>query len=163
MWDPEARYPRSAFLQAIAPPSAGPFDAPTVCLEVNQGWLAVICGALWELGQAPAVVVADSAALADWQGRLTDLMAALFTAGECMQAGIVTVTIAAGQAVGTVAVVFPTPVSVAPVVVVSEGTGDYIASTDSITATGFTADITASVSVIADSPSVFSWIARVAT
>lgn len=163
MWDPEALYPRSAFLQAITPPTGGPQDPPTVCVELAASWVEYINAALWALGEQAAVVVANPAALADWQGRLTALMLALATAVECMEAGTVAVTITAGNAEGTTAVVFPTAFSAIPVVVVSESTGDYIASTDSVTETGFNADLTAPTPVIADSTATISWVARLPT
>jgi hypothetical protein len=72
------------------------------------------------------------------------------------------ITILAGNASATHIVTLPRPFSVPPVAVVSESTGDYIASVDGTTDTTLTLRLTANVAVIVDTTSTVSWIAGVA-
>lgn len=164
MYDPLfARYNRGSFTEPVAPPTGLASDPPLVCVEVAASWVPFIVGALQQLCQPTTWIYADQAALIDILGRVQDLLALIGTAGACMEAGSVSVTIPAGAATGLSVVTFPAAMTAAPIVVVSESTGLYIASADTITSAGFHAHITANVPVIADSIATFSWIARLPT
>lgn len=163
MYDPDfARYNRGSFAEPVPTPPGSAFDAPTVCLEVAASWLPYITGALSQLAQPSTWITDTDMSLWDILGRVQDLIAAIGEAGACMQAGTQALTVTAGNAAAVIGVLFPTPFSVAPVVVVSESTGLLIASVETVAATGFTASITANVPTSVDMPCLVSWLARVA-
>ena len=164
MWIPDdftSLWQRGSFVEAVPIPSSQPGDQPLVCIEVNPEWIPYICGALMQLMQPSTWIAASPSALAAVLGAVTDLIAIVGTAVQCMQAGTQSVTITAGNAVGTQAVTFPVAFSSTPVVVVSEDSGDYIASATSVTDTGFTASLTANVNQPANVSATVSWMARI--
>jgi hypothetical protein len=77
-----------------------------------------------------------------------------------MQSGTAAVTILAGTAVGTAAVIFPTSFASLPDVVVSCDSGLYIAGKNSLSDTGFIATITARFAQPSNVSDVVTWIAR---
>ena len=83
MWDPESRYSRTSYAEPVTDPGTAPGDDPLICIQVNAGWVPYICGCVLQLAQPPAWT-ADAAALPDLLGRVTDLIARIGTAGECM-------------------------------------------------------------------------------
>jgi len=84
MWDPEADYPQSSYVEPVVDPGTAPGDGPLVCLQINAAWIPYIVGSVMQLGQPPAWTTTDPTALADLLGRLTDLIALIGTAGACM-------------------------------------------------------------------------------
>jgi len=164
MFEPLAgRLPRGSFAEPVLPPSTGSADSPTICLSLNSEWLPYVLGALQQLCLPTTWVVADDTALWDILGRVQDLLGTWGNPEECQQMGTQAMVIPSGAATVTHVVTFPNPFSVAPVVVVSESTGDYIASVDSTTEETATVRVTANVPVIADSATLLSWVAGVAS
>lgn len=164
MYDPLSYpRPRSSFVEPVRTPAGSPLDPPTVCVELAAAWLPYVVGALTQLCLPTTWITTNDAALIDILSRVQDLIDAVGTAGACMQAGQHVVTIAAGGAVGAYSVVFVQPFAVAPVVVVSESSGLYIASMRNVTVDGCDLVATANVDQRADATTTVSYIARVAS
>ena len=162
MYDPDfAKYNRGSYPGPVATPTGSWDTAPTICIEVSVAWVPYITGALSQLAQPTTWVHDTDTALWDVLGRVQDLIEAIGTAGACMRSGVQNVTILSGNAVGTIGVLFSAPFLAVPVIVVSESTGDFIASAGNVTLTGFDLSITANVNTIVDMPSLVSWVARV--
>lgn len=75
------------------------------------------------------------------------------------EAGVVSVTIAAGDGSGTIAVTFPQPFAIAPVVTPNCADGTLIASVSEVTEVGMNVTIAAAVDVDSDKTADVSWIA----
>ncbi len=164
MYDPIAgRLPRGSFSEPVVPPTTGSLDLPLACLQVNRDWLPYIEGALQQLALPSTWIVADDNALWDILSRVQDLLGEWGNSEACLQMGTQEITIGSGTATATHVVTLPQPFTVAPVAVVSESTGLYIASVDGTTESTVTLRITASVPVIVDSTALVSWIAGVAS
>lgn len=153
----------TSFPKPAPVPATDPFTGPFVCAQIPTAYMAVVLGALSQLLQPFAWRVdtddARNQAL-DWMDTLIGIIA---SAVECAEAGMVSVTITAGTASGTASVTFPTAYSTSPVVVVSSDNGNLIASSESVTADGFTARLTANTEVPADVTANVSWQAQVAS
>ena len=164
MWIPEqVRGPRSSFPVPVPDPGTEPLTGPNlVCVEFDQAWAKYAAGAISQLVQ-PTTWRGTDAQVLDLQARATELLTAIGNAQVCMEAGRVLVTISAGAAVGTVDVTFPMEFPDIPVVVVSENSGIYIASANSVATTGFAAHLTAAEEVLVDSSATLSWLARRST
>ncbi len=158
MWYDEG--PSSLYYEQLPIPSAAPTDDPQVCISLNPAWVPYLAGAAMDLLQRSTWDSIDPAVLLEVIGQATDLLAIIGNAGVCMQAGTASVTISSGQSVGTAVITFPVPFASTPVVVVSIDSGLYIAGKESLTASGFTATLTARFAVGADSTDTLSWIAR---
>jgi len=162
MYEPQTgTFARGSFREAVVPPTTASSDSPLVCLSVNADWLPYIEGALQQLALPSTWIVADDTALWDILSRVQDLIGQWGNSEVCRQMGTQEIIIESGTATATHVVTLPEPFSVAPVAVVSESTGLYIASVDSTTETTVTLRLTASVPVIVDSAATVSWIAGV--
>ena len=158
-----APYQRPSFVEAVRIPDGLYNTLPTFCVEIAESWRPYLLGALLQLAQPSTWIAADDTELYDILGRVQDLLGAVGAAGACMQSGSTAITIPAGSATATAAVVFPAPFTAAPVLVAGESTGLYIASAVDITAAGCTLAITSSVTLRVDGVSTVSWIASVRT
>jgi len=158
-----APYQRPSFVEAVRIPDGLYNTLPTFCVEIAESWRPYLLGALLQLAQPSTWIAADDTELYDILGRVQDLLGAVGAAGACMQSGSTAITIPAGSATATAAVVFPAPFTAAPVLVAGESTGLYIASVVDITATGCTLAITSNVTLRVDGVSTVSWIASVRT
>jgi hypothetical protein len=83
LWDPITREVRSSYVEPIVDPGTAPADDPVICLRINAAWIPVIIGCLMQAMQ-PLAWTADSAALPDLLGRVTDLISIVGTSGECI-------------------------------------------------------------------------------
>jgi|ERR1700690_1418530 len=83
MWNPEAHETQSSYVQPVADPGTAPADSPLVCLQVNADWIPYIIGSLMQMMQ-PRSWTADTTALPDLLGRVTDLINEFGTAEVCM-------------------------------------------------------------------------------
>lgn len=163
MYDPDfAQYNRGSFAEPVPVPTGSAFDPPTVCVEIAASWLPYVTGALTQLAQPSTWITDTDMALWDILGRVQDLIASIGEAAACMMAGTQALTVSAGNAAAVIGVLFHPPFLAPPVVVVSESTGQLIASVETVAATGFTVSITANVPTLVDMPSLVSWVARVA-
>ena len=158
-----AQYQRPSFVEAVRIPDGLYNTLPTFCVEIAESWRPYLLGALLQLAQPSTWIAANDTELYDILGRVQDLLGAVGAAGACMQSGSTAITIPAGSATATAAVVFPAPFTAAPVLVASESTGLYIASAVDITAAGCTLAITSNVVLRVDGVSTVSWIASVRT
>lgn len=164
MYEPQSgTFPRGSFREAVVPPTTASSDLPLACLSVNKDWLPYIEGALQQLALPSTWIVADDTALWDILARVQDLLGDWGNSEACRQMGTQDITIVAGDATATHTLTLPQPFSTAPVAVVSESTGIYIASVEATTETTLTLRLTASVPVIVDSTATVSWIAGVAS
>ncbi len=143
----------------MVPPTTASQDDPRICLPLNRDWLPYVLGALQQLCPPSTWITADNIATEDILGRVQELLSAWGAAGECNQLGTQSITITAGNASATHTVTFPSAFTSAPVAVVSESSGDLIASVDGTTATTVTLRITSNVVVITDTTATVSWIA----
>lgn len=163
MYNPAAfPHPRPSFVEPVPVPAGSPLDPPTVCVEIAANWVPYVLGGLLQLALPTTWITTSDADQLDILGRVQDLLDAIGTAGACMQAGGHLVTIPAGSATGAYSVVFAQPFPSAPIVVVSENSGLYIASMRNVTLAGCDLVATANVDQVADVTTTVSYIARVA-
>lgn len=135
----------ASFQWPIADPGTAPGDAPLVCIPCNLAWLAVLAGSAAQLLMPATWIAADDAALEALLTRAHTLFDAIVRAAPCPEDGMISVTIAIGDDTGTAAVTFPSAFLAAPIVLVSGSSGTVICSAESITASTFSARITANV------------------
>lgn len=90
-----------------------------------------------------------------------DLFLLVATAGECVptEDGKVSITIPAGSATATATVMLTGTYSSPPNILVSSGNFQLTAAFSDVTTTQFTAHLTASVPVIADTTATVTWAA----
>lgn len=134
-----------------------------MCAPIPTAWLPYVLGALSQLRQPSAWVVADEADVAAIMGWVDLFIGNVAVASMCDERGTVSVTITAGNASGTATVTFPYDFGTTPVVVCSADNGSLIASPAAISSSGFTATLTAGVPVLADTTATLLWIAGPAT
>jgi len=84
VWDPESRYSRSSYRQALPDPGTALIDPTVVCAQLPATAIPYIIGSLLQLLQPPAWAITDTARMSEVLGQVTDLIIALGTAGPCM-------------------------------------------------------------------------------
>jgi hypothetical protein len=84
MWDPESRYARSSYTEALPDPGTNLVGATSVCAQIPATAIPYIVGSLLQLLQPPAWAISDPTRMAEVLGQVTDLILALGTAGACM-------------------------------------------------------------------------------
>ena len=145
----------------IPPPPSDPSVGPFVCAHIPLPWLQFVVGALGPLLQPGYWDVPDDGTLTlviDWADTVTSNIGA---ADLCPMFGTVSVVIAMGAASGTAAVTFAAAFATTPTVLVSTEDGTVIPSWSAVTTAGFTATITANVSLPAGLTATVSWWAGV--
>jgi hypothetical protein len=152
--------PISSYYSPVDIPVAGPLDAPLRCASINDDWLKYVAGALSQLRLPVAWRYTTNAQLDAVMGNVDLLIAAIGTAGWCMQSGTVSLTILAGSATQDAHVTFPNAFSSTADVVVSESTGLYIASSSSPSSSGVDVAITSNVPLLANGTALLTWFAR---
>jgi hypothetical protein len=152
-----------SFTQPLTDPGIDPTAAPLMCVHINQTWKPLLAGAALQLLMPASWEYADDTALNTIMDRAVLVLEAIAFADYCPEYGMVSVTITAGTATATVAVVFPSAFAAAPVVVVSGSSGSVVCSAESISSTGFTARITADVELLASHTETVYWQAAPAS
>jgi hypothetical protein len=84
VWDPESRYSRSSYREALPDPGTALIDPTVVCAQIPATAIPYIVGSLLQLLQPPAWSITDAARMSEVLGQVTDLIIALGTAGPCM-------------------------------------------------------------------------------
>jgi hypothetical protein len=84
MWDPESRYARTSYREALPDPGTDLIGASTVCAQLPASAIPYMIGSLLQLLQPPAWAITDRARMSEVLGQVTDLIIALGTAGACM-------------------------------------------------------------------------------
>jgi hypothetical protein len=84
VWDPEARYPRSSYREALPDPGTALIDPTIICAQIPASAIPYIVGSLLQLLQPPAWAITDPTRMSEVLGQVTDLIIALGTAGACM-------------------------------------------------------------------------------
>jgi hypothetical protein len=84
VWDPESRYARSSYREALPDPSTDLISASVVCAQIPATAIPYIIGSLLQLLQPPAWTITDPTRMAEVLGQVTDLILAIGTAGPCM-------------------------------------------------------------------------------
>jgi hypothetical protein len=153
----------SSYNEPVAIPSAPPNVPPFVAARIPTAWLPYILGALSQLRMPPTWVYADNDELDEVMLWVDYLIGEIGQAVPFMESGSTSITILTGNSDATASIVFPTPFDVAPVVTQSSDSEVLIASSISITTTGFTARITSATPVLVDTTALFSWSAQEAS
>jgi len=151
--------PNPSFNEPTPPPTTPPDVGPFVCAHIPVAWLLVVNGALKQLAIPATWDVVTEAALDVVMHQVDALLGSIANASECMEMGSLTLTILAGHSDVSGVVTFPFPFSAVPVVVQSSDSEVLIASSQSISASGFVATLTAATPVLVDTAALFSWIA----
>jgi hypothetical protein len=84
MWDPESRYARTSYREALPDPGTDLVSATVVCAQIPATAIPYIVGSLLQLLQPPAWAITDAARMSEVLGQVTDLILAIGTAGPCM-------------------------------------------------------------------------------
>jgi len=84
MWDPESRYSRSSYREAMPDPGTDLINPTVVCAQIPATAIPYIVGSLLQLLQPPAWAITDATRMSEVLGQVTDLIVALGTAGACM-------------------------------------------------------------------------------
>jgi hypothetical protein len=84
LWDPESRYARSSYTEALPDPGTDLIGATRVCAQLPQSAIPYIIGSLLQLLQPPAWAITDPTRMSEILGQVTDLIVTLGTAGACM-------------------------------------------------------------------------------
>lgn len=84
MWDPESRYARSSYTEALPDPGTDLVGATMVCAQLPATAIPYMIGSLLQLLQPPTWAITDPTRMAEVLGQVTDLIVALGTAGACM-------------------------------------------------------------------------------
>jgi len=84
VWDPESRYSRSSYREALPDPGTALIDPTVVCAQLPATAIPYIVGSLLQLLQPPAWAITDATRMTEVLGQVTDLIVALGTAGPCM-------------------------------------------------------------------------------
>jgi hypothetical protein len=153
----------SSYNEPVAIPSAPPNVPPFVAARIPTAWLPYILGALSQLRMPPTWVYATNDELDEVMLWVDYLIGEIGQAVPFMESGSTSITILTGNSDATASIVFPTAYDVAPVVTQSSDSEVLIASSISITTTGFTARITSATPVLVDTTALFSWNAQEAS
>jgi hypothetical protein len=166
VWNPsEWAVQQGSYGNPVTPPTSGPRDGPTVCIEVNAEWIPYMCGSLLQLAQPSTWDVATRDDLLDILFRVTDLIDLVGTAMPCpspaplSEAGLRFLTIAAGTGSISGAVDFTAPFTGAPIVLASCDNPALLITVEDATPTGCTLTIAAAVDVDSDTTAGCSWFA----
>jgi hypothetical protein len=153
----------SSYNEPVAIPSVPPNVPPFVAARIPTAWLPYILGALSQLRMPPTWVYATNDELDEVMLWVDYLIGEIGQAVPFMESGSTSLTILTGNSDATASIVFPTPFDVAPVVTQSSDSEVLIASSISISTTGFTARITSATPVLVDTTALFSWNAQEAS
>jgi hypothetical protein len=154
---------QSSFNEPVAIPGSAPDSPPFLAARIPSAWLPYVLGALSQLRMPATWVYANNTDLNTVMKWVDYLICEIGQAMPFVESGSLTITILAGNSDATSAVTFPIPYDMAPVVTQSSDSEVLIASSTSITTTGFTARITAATPVLVNTSAVFSWCAQEAS
>ena len=84
MWNPESRYARTSYREALPDPGTDLINPTVVCAQIPATAIPYIVGSLLQLLQPPAWAITDAARMSEVLGQVTDLILAIGTAGACM-------------------------------------------------------------------------------
>jgi hypothetical protein len=84
VYDPESRYSRSSYREALPDPGTALIDPTVVCAQIPATAIPYIIGSLLQLLQPPAWAITDPTRMGEVLGQVTDLIVSLGTAGACM-------------------------------------------------------------------------------
>lgn len=151
--------PISSYYSPVDIPPNGPGDSPLVCAHINVNWLKYVAGALSQLRLPVAWRYTTNTELDQVMYWVDELIGTIGTAPECTEMGSLSLTILVGNSDVTSAVTFPSPFSAPPVVVQSSDSEVLIASSQTVTTTGFNATLTSATPVLVNTTALYSWIA----
>jgi hypothetical protein len=163
-WTVQPYYvPQSSYNQPVALPTHPPDQPPYLCAPINVDYMRYVVGCLRQLQEPVAWEWATTAELNDIMHWWDTFIGNVAGAAMCDQRGSVSITILAGNASASVTVTFPYAFTAAPIVVCSCDNPTLIASPSAITATDFSATITADVPQLVNVTANLLWIAGPAT
>jgi hypothetical protein len=159
LWDESLDFPEPSFREPVTYPVTDPTVGPFVRVEFNQEWAQLVSGCILQLCQPPSVASLDPAVVDPAMENATRLLNLFMAAGAGMPSeyGDVALTILAGTASITTAVVFTYVYTSIPVVVVASNSEGLHASWSDVTLLGFTLHLTCATPTPADIIGQASW------